>query len=122
MYLITDNDVYKRESKVRFTNEETITLKKPKPFIYQKKEWDWYMSVALDKIDKVKEDRQLLTSDLILSYRWAIREGFNHQLDPALQNQYDYPRNRNTVKGIQGYIDRIKKASDDQMQAMGIEP
>jgi hypothetical protein len=57
-----------------------------------------------------------------LSYRWAIREGYNHQLDKALQCQYDYPRNQNTVKGIQGYIDRIKKASDAEMKSIGLEP
>lgn len=73
------------------------------------------MTVALEKIDKVTQDRHLLTSELILAYRWAIREGYNHQLDSTLRNQYDYPRNQNTVKGIQGYVDRIKKASDAEM-------
>ena len=121
MYLVKENEVYKRERAVEFTNKETITLKQPKPVVYEKAEYDWYMTVALEKVDKVTQDRHLLTSELILGYRWAIREGFNHQLDSALQNQYDYPSNRNTVKGIQGYIDRIKKASDAEMRSIGIE-
>ena len=118
MYLVKENEVYKREREVEFTNKETITLKQPKPVVYEKSEYDWYMTVALEKVGKVTQDRHLLTSDLILGYRWAIREGYNHQLDTALRNQYDYPRNQNTVKGIQGYIDRIKKASDAEMASI----
>ncbi|MFL0065359.1 hypothetical protein V3A08_07380 [Tenacibaculum maritimum] len=113
MYLVKENEIYKRERKEQFSNEETITLKQPKRFVYEKAGYDWYMTVALEKVDKVKEDRHLLTSDLILGYRWAIREGYNHQLDSALQNPYNYPRNRNTVKGIQSYI---KKIEDKQEQ------
>lgn len=122
MYLVKENEVYKREREVKFTNKETITLKQPKPVVYEKEEYDWYMTVALEKVDKVTQDRHLLTAELILGYRWAIREGYNHELDSALRNQYDYPRNQNTVKGIQGYVDRIKKASDAAMRSMGIEP
>lgn len=118
MFLVRDNDVYKREREVQFTNKETITLKQPEPVTYEKHEYDWYMTVALEKVDKVTEDRHLLTSELILRYRWAIREGFNHMLDSALRNRYDYPRNRNTVKGIQGYVKRIEKASDAEMEAI----
>lgn len=115
MYFIKENEVYKRESEERFSSKETITFKQPKEVIYQKADYDWYMTVALEKVDKVTEDRHLLTSELIISYRWAIREGFNHQLDSALQNRYDYPRNQNTVKGIQAYVNRIQKASDAEM-------
>jgi len=74
------------------------------------------MVVALEKVDKVTEDRHLLTSELILNYRWAIREGFNHMLDSNLTNQYDHPRNRNTVKGIENYVDRIKRLSMNEMK------
>jgi hypothetical protein len=70
------------------------------------------------KADQVKLDRHLLTSELLLSYRWAIREGYNHMLDPHLRSAYDYPRNRNTVKGIQGYIDLIQKRSDAEMKSI----
>lgn len=117
MILVKENDVYKRESKDQFTNEETITFKhfsKPELEVYQQKDYDWYMSIALEKSDKVKEDRHLLTADLLISYRWAIREGFNHQLDSNLRNNYDEPRNQNTIKGIRGYIAKIQKASDDE--------
>ena len=114
MITVKENDVYKREREVNFTLKETITFKQPDLFVYQKYEYDWYMAVALEKSDKVSKDRHLLTAELIISYRYAIREGYNHGLDAALQNQYDYPRNRNTIQGIQGYIDRIKKASDDR--------
>lgn len=114
MIIVKENDVYKREREVEFTNRETITFKQPSTTVYEKHEHDWYMAVALEKSDAVRTDRHLLTAELILQYRWAIREGYNHGLDAALQRQYDYPRNRNTVKAMQGYIDRIKKASDDR--------
>ena len=116
MYLVKENDVYKREREIEFTLKEKITLKQPSNLIYEKEEYDWYMTVALEKIDKVNKDRHLLTSELILNYRWAIREGYNHELDSSLKNKYDYPRNQNTVKGIQNYIDKIKKASDIEME------
>ncbi|MGN8055661.1 hypothetical protein ACTJKN_05260 [Pedobacter sp. 22163] len=77
---------------------------------------DWYIAVAVEKLEKIKEDRHLIDSSLIMSYRWAIREGFNHQLDPALKKSYDYPGNRNNIKGVLAYIDRIKKASGKEME------
>ena len=107
MGIVKENDVYKRERVEKFTFKETITFKQPTEKVYEKPEYDWYMTVALEKSDLVKEDRHLLTADLLIEYRHAIREGFQHQLDSALRNAYDYPRNRNTVKGIQGYINRI---------------
>lgn len=119
MYLVKENEVYKRERETEFTLEETITFKLPVSVVYKKHDYDWYMTVALKKVDKVNKDRHLLTSELIIGYRWAIREGYNHQLDGTLRNQYDYPRNQNTVKGIQGYVDRIKKASDAEMASYG---
>lgn len=112
MIIAKENDVYTVERKVEYTLEETITFKHPEPKVYEKAKYDWYMVVALEKSDLVKEDRHLLTYDLLVAYRLAIREGYNHQLDSALQNQYDYPRNRNTVQGIKKYIERIQKASE----------
>lgn len=120
MILVVENDVYKRERKVQFTLEETITFKKfskPEQQVYEQRDYDWYMSVALEKSDKVKEDRHLLTADLLMNYRWAIREGYNHQLDPNLRGSYDEPRNRNTVQGIRNYIANIKKKQDAQRKA-----
>lgn len=87
MILVKENDVYIRQRKVEFTNEETITFKrfsKQELEVYEQKDYDWYMSVALEKSDKVTEDRHLLTADLLISYRYAIREGYNHCLDPHL--------------------------------------
>lgn len=118
MYLIKENDVYKRESEERMSKTETITFKQPQPTVYTRLEHDWYMVVALKKADLVKEDRHLLTGKLLIAYRNAIRIGYNHatsegvSLDPALNQPYDYPRNRNTINGIQGYIDGIKKKQD----------
>lgn len=117
MITVKENDVYKREKEVEFTLREIITFKQPAAVTYQKEEYDWYMAVALEKSDKVSKDRQLLTADLMISYRWAIREGYNHELDKDLQLAYDHPRNRNTIRGILGYIARIKKAFDDQGNA-----
>lgn len=109
-----ENDFVIRESENLLTDEEKITFKhQPKTFI--KHDYDWYIIVAIEKADKVKTDRHLLTSELLLQYRWAIREGYNHQLDPNLENRFDYPRNQNTIKGIEGYIDLIKKRSDEEM-------
>ncbi|MEA1849217.1 hypothetical protein U9K52_09860 [Chryseobacterium sp. MHB01] len=114
MITVKENEVYKRERKTDFTLVETITLKLPKPVIYEKQEYDWYMTVALEKIDKITKDRHLLTAELILGYRWAIREGFNHQLDTALKNTYDYPRNRNTVDGVKSYIKTIENKANNE--------
>lgn len=111
MHLITDNEVYKRETEHLLAEEETITFKLPCPCIYTKLDYDWYMLSALEKIDKVKKDRHLLTSDLIIGYRMAIREAYNHDLDNAIKNRFDLPRNRNTITGIRAYIERISKAS-----------
>lgn len=116
MYLVKENDVYKREREVEFSSKERITFKLGSKQIYEKPEYDWYMSVALEKSDLVKEDRHLLLPEVFLAYRWAIREGYNHNLDPHLITRYSHPRNRNTVAGIIGYTNRIKKAADKEME------
>ena len=115
-----EKDFFVRTWKLPFSKEEEITFKYPasEPSTFTKHESDWYILVALEKADKVKIDRHLLTKALILRYRWAIREGYNHQLDPALKNRYDYPRNQNTIKGIEGYIARIERASEAKMQSI----
>ncbi len=116
MFLVKENDVYKRERVQQYTNVETITFKQPTTKLYEKEGYDWYMTIALEKSDQVSIDRYLLTSELLIEYRWAIREGYNHQLDSALKNPYDYPRNRNTINGIVSYIQRIKKASEAEIE------
>lgn len=122
MILVKENDVYKRERAVEFTLREVITLKQPEPFIYKKHESDWYMQIALEKSDLVVADRHLLTFELLISYRWAIREGFNHGLDSQLINPYGHPRNRNTVKGIQDYVTRIRAASEAELAWLRSQP
>jgi len=77
---------------------------------------DWYIQVAIEKLEKIKDDRHLINSKLIERYRWAIREGYNHQLDSALRNPHDFPRNGNTIKGVLAYIKRIEKASEEEMK------
>ncbi|WP_394749502.1 hypothetical protein [Spongiimicrobium salis] len=98
-----ETDFYKR---IQYWNG-TAKYIFPDGKVYEKYRSDWYFAVAVEKANKVKEDRHLLTYDLIVRYRHAIREGFGHQLDPNLRNEYDHPRNRNTIKGIRGYIDKI---------------
>jgi len=118
MVLIKENDVYKCESEEQYSKEETITFKqfsKPELQVFKQHDYDWYMTIALEKSDKVKDERHLLTADLLILYRYAIREGYNHQLDPNLRNRYDEPRNRNTVQGIKNYIAKIQKLSDAEM-------
>lgn len=89
---------------------------KYEPYEYVAPDYDWYMLVALEKAEKVTINRHLLTSSLLLKYRNAIREGYNHQLDKSLRNRWDYPTNRNTIDGIEGYIKRIEKASNEEMK------
>lgn len=116
-----EEDFYIREWNPLKGKGGTVTFKHgpSEPFEYG--DYDWYIIVALEKADKLTADRHLLTQELIMRYRWAIREGYNHQLDPNLKKQYDYPRNQNTIKGILGYIAKIEKASDEEMEALGIE-
>jgi len=103
-----ENDVYIREW-TDFSGQETITFKHPEPTTYVKYAYDWYMTVALEKSDKVQEDRDKITASLLMNYRWAIREGYQHSLDSDLKNKYDQPRNRNTVVGIILYTKQIVK-------------
>lgn len=79
---------------------------------------NWYMAVAIEKLDKIKVDRHLINESLILEYRWAIREGFNHMLDRNLVNFYDHPRNKNTIQGVKSYIKMIEKKSEEEMKAI----
>jgi len=114
-----ETDFYIRTKEELMAKVAKITFKHPTPSEFPQHEYDWYLTVALEKADKVSVDRHLLTRDLLLNYRWAIREGYNHQLDPSLKNRFDYPNNRNSIKGIQGYIDRIKKFSEQEGEGNG---
>jgi hypothetical protein len=79
---------------------------------------DWYLVVAIEKCDKIKDNRQFINYELIGSYRLAIREGYNHQLDPNLKKEFDYPRNQNTILGVESYIALIKQRSDKEMKEL----
>ena len=107
-----ETDFYIRTMELITSKVAKVIFKHPTPSEFLQQEYDWYLTVALEKADKVSADRNLLSRELLLGYRWAIREGYQHQLDPNLKHRFDYPNNRNTIKGIQGYIDRIKKLSD----------
>ena len=109
MHVVKENSIYKREREKPFTNAEKITFFQPEERVYEKAEYDWYMTVALEKVDKVigGSDDHLLTAEVIISYRNAIREGYNHNLDHSLKSSCSYPSNRNTVKGIISYTKRM---------------
>lgn len=79
---------------------------------------DWYVAIALEKLKLITSGTELINYSLVMSYRWAIREGYNHQLDSALQNPYDRPRHRNTIIGVLSYIKRIERASAEEMKAI----
>ncbi|AIM37359.1 hypothetical protein KO02_12145 [Sphingobacterium sp. ML3W] len=111
-----ETDFYTAQWDLLAPDKGRIIKFKNEPKEYQSPQYDWYMSVALEKADKVKVDRYLLTSSLLLMYRNAIREGYQHQLDPNLINKWDYPRNKNTIAGIQGYIDRIFKKANEEYE------
>lgn len=109
-----DKDFYKKHTDDILTGESIITFKHPEPSEFAQLKYDWYILVALEKADQVVQDRHLLTKSLLLQYRWAIREAYQHQLDPTMTSAWSHPRNRNTIKGIQSYIDNIKKKSEVQ--------
>jgi len=112
----TEKDFYTIQYDAFPCIQGTITFHYPDLTEFIKHDYDWYIIVALEKADKVKSDRHLLTRELILEYRWAIREGFRHGLDPDLKCKFDHPRNQNTIKGIQGYINRITKLSGQPLK------
>jgi hypothetical protein len=68
--------------------------------LHEKNYSDWYIEVAITKIDKIEKDRHLITPKLVLEYREVIREAYNHELDSAIKNPYDEPRNKNTIEGV----------------------
>lgn len=104
-----------RKSENRKTGIETITFLIDDR-VYKKLEYDWYMIVAIEKADKVKKDRHLLTGKLIIAYKHAIRVAYNHNLDKSLAQKWWHPKNKDTITGIQGYIDIIKQKMEEQQK------
>ncbi|STD53057.1 hypothetical protein [Empedobacter falsenii] len=95
---------YKRTWNPLNLKEEGLLIFKMDNVEFKVHDYDWYIIVALEKAEKVTSDREQLTSKLLLEYRWAIREGYQHELDKNLKNRFDYPRNKNTIEGIKSYI------------------
>lgn len=76
-----------------------------------------YMVVALEKLQKLSpEEKARIDKELVNNFWWAIREGFNHMLDPNLKREYDTPRIQNTLKAVKSYIDKIVAASKKEME------
>ena len=76
-----------------------------------------YMVVALGKLHKLSpEEKAQIDKDLVNNFWWAIREGYNHMLDPNLKREYDTPRIKNTINAVRLYIDKIVKSSKEEMK------
>lgn len=77
----------------------------------------WYMSTALEKLQKIPaNEKHLITEELVNGFWYAIREGYNHMLDPNLRNEYDTPRIRNSIKAVQAYIKRIEEKGKERVR------
>lgn len=77
----------------------------------------WYMVTALEKLRKIPvHERPLITKELVNRFWYAIREGYNHRLDPNLRRQYDTPRIQNNIKAVQAYIKRIADKEEERMR------
>ncbi len=67
---------------------------------YPVEEYDWYITRAIEKLDKLKRDRDKLNFSLAIRFRNAIRENFNHTLN------YSYVH-LNNVKAIESFIKSV---------------
>lgn len=96
------------------SGEKVVIFLNPESEKYIEHDYDWFLMVALEKANKVDdyEERKLLTGDLLKSYQKAIYDGYTHKLDPNLRKKNARPKNRNTIKGIQDYIELIKRRED----------
>ena len=104
-----EKDFYKRHTDNVTTKVYTITFKFPEESEFIQEAHDWYLTAALEKADNVPKDRHLLTRELLLQFRGAIREAYQHQLDFSMKRQYNHPNCRNTIQAIRNYIERIRK-------------
>lgn len=77
------------------------------PYYFLKAD-DWYMIVAIEKGNKVKKQRELLTAYLFYSYAFAIEKAFSNNLDSNLRQKWDLPSNTDTIYGIKKYINKIE--------------
>lgn len=91
------------------SNEPVFFLKDPASSKFNRLNYGrWYMVTALEKLQKISaNEKHLITEELVNGFWYAIREGYNHQLDSNLKREYDTPRIQNNIKAIKAYIDRI---------------
>lgn len=83
----------------------------------------WYMGAALGKLKKISaNEKHLIDEELVNGFWYAIREGYNHQLDPNLKREYDTPRIQNTIKAVKAYIDRIAQKGKERFDSIMNQP
>lgn len=103
--------VYYKEDK---TDEPVFFLKNQQTGEFEQLHYThWYMVTVFEKLRQFPASEiQLIDQKLVNDFWWAVREGYNHMLDPALRNPYDCPRIRNTIKAVQAYVKRICERSE----------
>lgn len=103
--------VYYKEDK---TDEPIFFLKNQQTGEFERLPYThWYMVTAFEKLRKLPPDEiRLIDKTLVNDFWYAIREGYNHMLDPALRSPYDCPRIRNTLNAVRAYIKRIAEKSN----------
>lgn len=70
----------------------------------------WYMVVVMEKLQKIPANEwHLITEDIVNGFWYAIREGYNHMLDPNLKREYDTPRIKNSIGAVKSYMKRIEE-------------
>ncbi len=107
---VKETDFYTAEWEILQPQKGRLIKFKHEAREYQAARHDWYMLVALEKAELVKSDRHLLTSSLLIQYRNAIREAYNHDLEGPMK-QWQHPKNHNSIEGIRSYIRRIGEKS-----------
>lgn len=100
------------------SREPVFFLKDPQSGLFKKLQYGrWYMCTALEKLQKIPaNEKHLITEALVNGFWYAIREGYNHMLDPNLRNEYDTPRIQNNIKAVQSYIKRIAEKGQKRMK------
>jgi hypothetical protein len=114
---VKETDFYTAEWEILQPEKGRLIRFKHEPREYQAQQYDWYMLVALEKAELVKTDRHLLTSSLLIGYRHAIREAYNHDLEGPMK-QWQHPRNQNSIEGIRSYIKRIGEKSQARINSI----
>lgn len=95
-------------------DEPVFFLKNQQTGVFERLHYTyWYMITVFEKLRKFPpEEIQQVDQKLVYDFWWAVREGYNHRLDPNLKQSYDCPRIRNTVKAVRAYVKRICEKSE----------